>query len=100
MSPETYLLTLSVAFFMGSALSNFFMAFSRDIVMPILAALFGSSNERDVDKFYITIGDNKKLLVGDLLSSFFHIILAYFIVSMTLPYIRQFSPTISTGGRK
>jgi large-conductance mechanosensitive channel len=95
MSPDTYLLVLSVAVFMGTALSNFFGTLARDIFMPLVTALFGGGNERRFDKLYITIG-NTKVLVGDAIVGLLHLILAYFVVSMTLPYIRQFSPTMSS----
>jgi large-conductance mechanosensitive channel len=92
---DTTLLTFAVAIYIGGALKDFFQAITRDLVAPILAGLFPGA-EASLGKVVIPIG-KIKINVGDVISATLNLMIAYLVVSMTLPYIRTYAPI---GGRR
>ena len=96
MSANTTILTFAVAIFIGSALKDFFGAITRDLVTPFIAALFPGS-QQTLDKITIQLGP-VKLNIGDAIAATLNLAIALFVVSMTLPYLREYSPV--KGGSK
>ena len=88
-------MTLAVAFYLGYALSSFFGAITRDLVTPIIAGIFPGV-EQGLDKITVSIGPIK-LNIGDAIGASLNLAIAFFVISMTLPYIRAYSPV---GGRR
>jgi len=88
-------MTLAVAFYLGFALSTFFGAITRDLVTPVIAGVFPGV-EQGLDKITVSIGP-VKLNIGDAIGATLNLAIAFFVISMTLPYIRAYSPV---GGRR
>jgi large-conductance mechanosensitive channel len=92
---ESSTMTLAVAFYLGFALSTFFGAITRDLVTPVIAGVFPGV-EQGLDKITVSIGP-VKLNIGDAIGATLNLAIAFFVISMTLPYIRAYSPV---GGRR
>jgi large-conductance mechanosensitive channel len=88
-------MTFAVAFYIGTALSQFFSAITRDLITPVIAGLLPGA-EKSLDKIVINLGP-VKLNVGDAIGATLNLLIAFFVVSMTLPYIKAYSPV---GGRR
>jgi len=95
MDGSTSVLTIAVGLYVGMSLSQFFTAITKDLVTPIIAGIFPGV-QSSVDKFVIQLGPIK-LSVGDAISSTLNLLIAWFVVSTTLPYIRTYAPI---GGRR
>jgi large-conductance mechanosensitive channel len=89
------LMTIAVAFYLGSALSQFFTAITRDLVTPVIAGIFPGV-QQSVDKIVVSLGP-VKLNVGDAIGAVMNLAIAYLVVSMTLPYVRSYAPM---GGKR
>jgi len=89
-------MTFAVAIFLGSALSQFFGAFSRDLISPVIAGVFPGA-QAGIEKWTVQVGPIK-LAVGDALSATVNLGIAILVVYLTLPYIRAYSPI--SGGRR
>lgn len=85
----------AIAFYIGAALKDFFGAISRDLVTPFIAAIFPTA-QQSVDKITIQLGP-VKISIGDVIAATLNLAVAYFVVMLTLPYIREYAPV---GGRK
>jgi large-conductance mechanosensitive channel len=96
MSADSTLMTFAVAIYIGAALASFFAAVTRDLITPIIAGLVPGA-EKTLDKMTITIG-NVRLSIGDVLAAALNLGIAFLVVQMTLPYIRQYAPL--SGGRR
>jgi large-conductance mechanosensitive channel len=96
MSAASTVMTFAVAIYIGTALSQFFGAITRDLVAPVIAGLLPGA-EKSLDKVVVNVG-GIKLNVGDAIGATFNLMIAYFVVTMTLPYIRMYAPI--GGGRK
>jgi large-conductance mechanosensitive channel len=90
------IMTFAVAIFLGSALSQFFGAVSRDLVAPVIGGVFPGA-QAGIEKWTIQLGP-VKLAVGDALSATVNLAIAVVVVWLTLPYIRAYSPI--AGGRR
>lgn len=88
-------MTFAVAIYIGTALSQFFGAVTRDLITPVIAGLLPGA-EKSLDKIVINIGP-VKLNVGDAIGATLNLLIAFFVVSMTLPYIKAYTPV---GGRR
>ena len=88
-------MTFAVAIYIGTALSQFFGAVTRDLITPVIAGLLPGA-EKSLDKIVINVGP-VKLNVGDAIGATLNLLIAFFVVSMTLPYIKAYSPV---GGRR
>lgn len=95
MDGSTSVLTIAVGLYVGMTLSQFFTAITRDLVTPILAGLFPGV-QQSVDKVVVQIG-SVKINVGDAVAATMNLLIAWLVVSMTLPYIRTYAPI---GGRR
>jgi large-conductance mechanosensitive channel len=84
------LLTLAVAVFIGGALKDFFQAITRDIVAPLLSVFFPTA-QASVAGLTIQVGP-VKLLVGDAIAATATLVIAMFVVTFTLPYIKAYAP--------
>ena len=92
---DTSVLTVAVGLYIGITLSQFFTAITRDLITPFLAALFPGV-QASVDKFVVQLGPIK-LSIGDAIAATLNLLIAWVVVSMTLPYIRSYAPI---GGRR
>jgi hypothetical protein len=90
MNSDTSIVTLSVAVYVGLALAQFFSSITRDLVTPVIVGIFPGA-EKSLDKIIITVG-SIKLNVGEAIASTLNLLLAFFVVNMTLPYIRAYVP--------
>lgn len=88
--------TFAVAIYIGMALSEFFKSITKELVTPIIAAFIPGVRE-SVDKLIINIGPIK-VNVGEVIGATLNLVTAYFVVSMTLPYIKEYAPI--SGGRR
>lgn len=95
MDSSTSLTTIAVAIYMGGALYKFFDAFTRDLVTPVIAGLFPGATQ-SIDKITIQVGPIK-LSIGDAIGATLNLMIAYLVVSVTLPYIKTYAPI---GGRR
>ena len=95
MDGSTSIVTIAVALYIGMAMSQFFGAITRDIITPILGGLFPGVGVA-AGMLTIQIG-SVKLNIGDAIAATMNLLIAYFVVSMTLPYIRTYAPI---GGRR
>ena len=95
MDSFTSILTVAVGLYVGMSLSQFFTAITRDLVTPVLAGLFPGV-QHSVDKVVVQIG-TIKLNVGDAIAATMNLLIAWLVVSMTLPYVRTYAPI---GGRR
>ena len=96
MSADSTVITFAVAIYLGFALSQFFGSITRDLVTPFVAVLFPGVQQA-VGHYVINIGPIK-LSIGDAIGATFNLLIAFAVVSMTLPYIRAYAPVV--GGRK
>jgi len=96
MSSQSTILTFAVAIFVGGALKDFFNAVNRDLVAPVIAA-FVPGAQQSLEKITVQVGPIK-LNIGDAISATLTLAIALFVVSWTLPYIREYSPV--RGGSK
>lgn len=94
-SENTALIVHAVGFYLGTVLAQFFQAITKDIVMPLVIGTMPGVQQQ-VDKYVIQVGP-VKLNIGDLVATTMSLVVAYFIISFTLPYIREYSPI---GGRR
>jgi large-conductance mechanosensitive channel len=95
MDSSTSVLTIAVGMYVGLSLMGFFMALTRDLVTPVVASLFPGV-QASVDSYVITIG-SVKLKVGDAIASTINLLIVWFVVSSTLPFLKTFAPI---GGRR
>jgi large-conductance mechanosensitive channel len=96
MSSQSTILTFAVAIFVGGALKDFFTSINRDLVAPIIAGLVPGA-QAGLEKITLQIGP-VKFNIGDAIASTITLAIALFVVSFTLPYIREYSP--GRGGSK
>lgn len=92
---DTSLTTIAVAIYMGGALYKFFDAMTRDLVTPVIAGLFPGATQT-IDKITVQVGPIK-LSIGDAIGATLNLMIAYVVVSVTLPYIKTYAPI---GGRR
>jgi large-conductance mechanosensitive channel len=95
MDSSTSLTTIAVAIYMGGALYKFFDSLTRDLVTPVIAGVFPGATQT-IDKITIQVGPIK-LSVGDAIGATLNLMIAYLVVSVTLPYIKTYAPI---GGRR
>lgn len=82
--------TFAVAIYIGMALSQFFTSVTKDLVAPFLAALVPGA-QQTLDKIVVQLGP-VKLNIGEVIGATLNLVIAYFVVSMTLPYIKEYAP--------
>lgn len=87
--------TFAVAIYIGMVLHKFFDSITKDLVTPVIAAAIPGA-QQTLDKITIQLGP-VKLAIGDVIAATLQVLIAYFVVSMTLPFIREYAPV---GGRR
>ena len=87
--------SLAVAIYIGMVLHKFFDSITKDLVTPIIAAAIPGA-QQTLEKITIQIGP-VKLAIGDVIAATLQVLIAYFVVSMTLPFIKEYAPL---GGRR
>lgn len=96
MNNSSLLLTFAVAIFVGGALKDFFQAIITDLVAPFFV-LFSSDAQHTVGGLTVQVGP-VKLKVGDAIGATVTLVIALFVVAVTMPYLRAYSP-IKGGSR-
>ena len=96
MNSSSLLLTFAVAIFVGGALKDFFQAIIADLVAPFLVVLMPDA-QHTVGGLTIDVGP-VKLKVGDAIGATATLVIALFVVGVTMPYLRAYSP-IKGGSR-
>ena len=91
---STTITNFAIAFYLGAALKDFFSSIARDLITPFIAAVFPNSKQ-SLDKITIDLGP-VKLNIGDAIGATINLVIAYAVLVLTLPYIREYSPV---GGR-
>lgn len=94
MSTTGVITQFAVAFYIGAALKDFFGSVSRDLLAPFIAAVFPTA-QQSLDKITVQLGP-VKINVGDVIGATLNLAMAYLVVYLTLPYIREYAPM---GGR-
>lgn len=84
----------AIAFYLGAALKDFFGSISRDLIAPFIAAIFPSA-QQTIDKTTVQVGP-VKISIGDAIGATINLAVAYVVLMLTLPYIREYAPV---GGR-
>jgi large-conductance mechanosensitive channel len=97
MTNEGLFWAIAVAVFLGSILKDFFQAIMSDVVTPILTGIFGQTGS-EISGFVVTVG-GVKLKIGDVIANTLTLLIAFAIVSFTLPYLRAYTAPI-VGGRR
>jgi len=90
MSSRRLLLTVAVAFVIGSALKDFFDAFTKGLVSPLVASLFPGV-QQTVYGLEVQVG-RVKLEVGSVISATLTLLISLLVVSITLPYVKAYAP--------
>jgi large-conductance mechanosensitive channel len=90
MSSRRLLLTVAVAFVIGSALKDFFAALTTGLVTPLVGSLFPGA-QQTVAGLELNIG-GVKLEVGQVISATATLLISLLVVSVTLPYIKAYAP--------
>lgn len=85
----------AVAFYVGAALMKFFDSITRDLVTPVITGIFPGV-QQSVEKITIQIGP-VKLSIGEAVGAFINLLVAFLVVSWTLPLVRSYAPV---GGRR
>lgn len=96
MSSQSTILTFAVAIFVGSALKDFFNTLTRDLVAPFIGALLPGA-QQSLERITVQVGPIK-INIGEVISATLTLAIALFVVSFTLPYLREYSPV--RGGSK
>jgi large-conductance mechanosensitive channel len=90
MGSRRLLITVAVAFVVGSALKDFFSAMTTGLVTPIVASLFPGV-QASVAGLTLQVG-GVKLEVGSVISATATLVISLLVVSLTLPYIKAYAP--------
>ena len=86
---ENQILMYALGFHAGMILVKFFDALTRDLVLPMLSPL--ASAEGGISKLIIQVG-SVKLNIGDVIVQTLNMMLAFAIIYITLPYIKEYVP--------
>lgn len=90
MSSRRLLITVAVAFVVGSALKDFFSALTSGLVTPLVTSLLPGV-QASVAGLTIQLG-GVKLEVGSVVSATATLVISLLVVSLTLPYIKAYAP--------
>jgi large-conductance mechanosensitive channel len=91
----TAVTTFAVAIYIGMVLHKFFDSVTKGLVTPVIAAAIPGA-QQSLEKVTIQVGPIK-LEIGDVIAATLQVLIAYFVVSMTLPFIKEYAPL---GGRR
>jgi len=84
---------IAVGIFVGGALKDFFQAVITDLVTPFLSLVFPDA-QHTVEGLVIQAGP-LKLKVGDAIGAASTLLIALFVVAVTLPLVRKYSPKLA-----
>jgi large-conductance mechanosensitive channel len=87
---------IAIGFFLGGALKDFFQAVTQDLVAPFAVLLGGV--EKSVEGVTVSIGP-VKLEIGKAIGAALTLLTAILVVSITLPYVRAYAPSIGAARR-
>lgn len=87
----TTVTTFAVAMYIGMVLHKFFDSVTKDLVTPFIAALVPGA-QQTLEKITVQVGP-VKLAIGDVIAATLQVLIAYFVVSMSLPFVRDYIPT-------
>jgi large-conductance mechanosensitive channel len=90
MSSRRLLITVAVAFVIGGALKDFFSSITTGLVTPVVGALFPSV-QKSVYGLEFQVG-GVTLEVGQVISATVTLLVSLLVVSLTLPYLKQYAP--------
>ena len=90
MDSRRLLLTIAIAIVIGGSLKDFFTAITHGLVAPLIGAAFPSI-QSTVTGMVIQVGP-VKLQVGEVIGATATLLIALFVVSVTLPYIKAYAP--------
>jgi len=96
MSQNSLLLTFALAIFVGSALNDFFKAFTRDLVTPWVSLVFPNV-QQTVGGVVFELGP-VKLKVGDAVGAAGALFAALVLAAVAFPLLKEYSPI--QGGRR
>jgi hypothetical protein len=83
---ENQVLVFALAIHAGMILSNFFNAITRDLVLPLLSPV-----ATEEAKLIVQIG-TIKFNIGDVIVQTLNLLIAFGVVYVTLPYIKDYVP--------
>ena len=86
---QNQVLIFAVAIYIGTTLKNFFDAFMRDLVLPLLSPV--ATTEAGISKLVVQFG-GIKLNVGDLIVQTLNLLVVFMVVSFLLPYLKEYVP--------
>ena len=92
---ESTVYAIAIGFFLGGALKDFFQAVTQDLVAPFAVLLGGV--DKSVTGVTLSLGPIK-LEVGKVIAATMTLLVAIFVVSVTLPLVRAYAPM--TGARR
>ena len=92
---ESTVYAIAIGFFLGGALKDFFQAVTQDLVAPFAVLLGGV--DKSVTGVTLSLGPIK-LDVGKVIAATMTLLVAIFVVSVTLPLVRAYAPM--TGARR
>lgn len=86
---QNQVLIFAVAIYIGTTLKNFFDAFMRDLVLPLLSPV--ATTEAGISKLVVQFG-GIKINVGDLIVQTLNLLVVFMVVSFLLPYLKEYVP--------
>uniref|UniRef100_A0A6C0CK62 Large conductance mechanosensitive channel protein n=1 Tax=viral metagenome TaxID=1070528 RepID=A0A6C0CK62_9ZZZZ len=93
MNAGSLIFVIAVGIFVGGALKDFFQAVITDLVTPFLSLVFPDA-QHTVEGLVIQAGP-LKLKVGDAIGAASTLLIALFVVAVTLPLVRKYSPKLA-----
>jgi large-conductance mechanosensitive channel len=92
---ESTVYAIAIGFFLGGALKDFFQSVTQDLIAPFAVLLGGV--DKSVTGVSVSLGPIK-LEIGKVIGAAITLLVAIFVVSVTLPLIRAYAPV--TGARR
>jgi large-conductance mechanosensitive channel len=92
---EMTILSFAVAIYLGTSMTEFFSAVAKDLLAPVITGFFPGVHD-GITKLTVQVGP-VKFSVGNALGAAINLAVAILAVTLTLPYVRAYSPI--RGGR-
>jgi len=89
MAVDNQVLIAALGVYVGFLLHDFFEAIIRDIVLPLISPL--ASVEGESAKLVFLVG-GVKLNFGNLIVSVIDMVIAFGVISVVLPYLKEYVP--------
>jgi hypothetical protein len=84
----------AMAILVGTMLSQFFTALTRDLVLPLFSPL--ASSEGGIAKLVVPVG-SVKLNVGDFIVQTLNLLLSLTLLGLVMPYLTAYVPVAGRG---